>query len=241
MISTTSSLADFQAHHAGIYGVTNARHFTALTITTRIGRYASRMSKINRKGIRTEKMFCYLAHVISWTFAAATSLRLNLEDELLTHFPGRCPYCGRFPCDGEPANHATGRIQGLTFTPDFVKPQSFDGLQVMMQQIYPHNILSDSVHHLAGEEVHEFAEAVENYSGHPTSGMFVKVREELVDVFANTLAVGNCLKYSMPVAFIEWFGDGCPHCHESQCRCGYTVAGTGVHSTSVEKLSSARV
>lgn len=214
------SVASLQWQNETIYGEQNRRNFgDPLRIHCRIGSHFGLAHKCVRKD-KTENLPFYLCMSLSWSFALANNLGINLENELWNRFPGVCPYCGQIPCT-ESCHKTTRALERK----DALLPSnsgSFRDLQEMLRRIYPHNTALTSAGH-GLEEIAEVGQAIDHWTGTHKNEHFEKIALELADVITHICAVASCIEIDLTNEMGKTFEFGCCKCHKTPCICGFTT------------------
>ena len=187
--------------------------------------------KANRWADLAEKLFLRNEHskmqqavvmTCSWTFAVASGLNhsFDVHEELLSRFPGVCPYCGSCPCKGAEckASLSTSRIakDQLPELSHSARYGDVNAVQDMFGMIYPSNQLEKSIRKIA-EETGELLEALMHLAIGGDNGLS-RIREEVCDVFAQAFAVANLSAFRLIEVFGRTFANGCPSCREFPCN-----------------------
>ncbi len=223
MITCESSLKEFQELNKQIYLVVNDRKYSIQEIFSNLHRHITHILKAVRKEIYSSIEY-HLCMALSWSFALANRLHINLAKEMWKSFPGCCPYCLTAPCsckDRPPERQKmAGKAKGK-------HPVSMFEWQQMFWRIYPNVILNSAVH--LAEEAGEVDETIRNNSATHAGKWFKKTVEELIDVITNIFAVASCRDLNLAAGMASYFAKGCPKCCRLPCRCGYV---------SVDKLIS---
>ncbi len=159
---------------------------------------------------------------LSWTFALANNLKIDLEAAAWKKFPGVCPYCGRRPCD--PLCNSKERPEKLRtdLTVARLDHGSFHDFQCMLSQVYPNNESRTSAGH-SFEELAEAVQAIDFGLGRHEQQDFELIVSEIVDVIAHICAVASCEQIDLATEMAKKFGNGCPRCHYLECRCNFTT------------------
>ncbi len=218
--SASSGFGVIQAHVGTIYVVSNNRLFTLLELGILLQRSTTKLLKAVRKG-KQERINNGLIAGVGWVIAIANRLSIDIEKELLVHFPGVCPYCGKKPCD--PSFHDSNGRKDLSHLHGTLPPQSFHQDQLMWAGIYPENTLSESAQHLV-EEAAEVLVAMHAFLGTHDPDLFHDIGMELVDVLAHLCAVASCSKFNLSEGVIEKYRHGCPWCGPRSCICTFKDA-----------------
>lgn len=218
MITNESSLGAIQEHFRTLYSANNHRiRLTGSGLAIRLLASACHMSKATRKGM-PHKIPGELPRTVGWIMGVANLLKIDVTKELRHHFPEACPYCGCKPCD--PSLHMGGRIDLAHLRKDPVADRPFFLDQRMFADIYPNNVLWDSVQHL----VEEMAESAVAYSNHRVMTRpkdLPQVGLELTDALAHTCAIATLSNLNLAEEIVRMYGSGCPDCHYEQCHCTF--------------------
>jgi len=218
MIDRLDSLQDFQNLNKEIYSLTDDRNYTSTDLLSYLHCHITKILKAVRKE-KYVNVGYNLCMGFSWAFAVANRFHICVADEMWKRFPGKCPYCGLTPCV---CKERRDDRQDLPQGPLALRPVSVADWQRMFDSIYPNNTIKDSAIHLA-EEIGELSEAVRNYLAVHGDNYFDKIAEEMIDIFANLMAVANCLKLDLGSLSADYFAKGCPKCERSPCECGYVA------------------
>jgi NTP pyrophosphatase (non-canonical NTP hydrolase) len=177
---------------------------------------------------------------ISWLFALANKLEIDLQTSFYKKYPGICPYCIENTCccfrtNKKPVKQIAPYkiIEELGNRYDQVHllgAQHFDGAIKQLTKIYPNN---EVIWHFSGpwmncsklfEEVAELHEAISKYKSK------VKKRENVEQEFADVLAwilsawSSSNRGLSLDEDIKDYFYVGCPVCHTSPCICSESDA-----------------
>lgn len=212
-----TTLSGLQGLNELIYFQINCRDYDPSDMISRIQNYSGQILKCERKG-RTVGLDHYLAMALSWSFAFANHMDIDIQAGLWKRFPGVCPYCSSKPCNCKVRRE--NRAQEIE--PETSEPLTAFGFQAMLREIYPANTFSDSAKHLA-EEVIELNQAFTFYRGKHEGVMFEDIIEELVDVVTNLFAVASVNEIDLPKSFHEAFQNGCYRCRHIPCDCGFVT------------------
>lgn len=152
-----------------------------------------------------------LAELLVWVIGLFELMNYQLEDKLIQHYPGCCPYCGEKPCACDINNKGerrsitpSGNLHGL----------SVNEWQVLLREIYPnagmsHQTAADKI----VEEVAEMATAAKE-------GQQDKSLEEAVDAIARLFAAANQQDIELGSLVEKLFPGGrCCSCKHSPCVC----------------------
>lgn len=215
MLSHNCSLAEFQEANGRIYNVVNDRYYSIQEMFSWIHRHTTYVVKAARKKKYRDTDY-HLCMAMSWSFALANRLHIDLAEEMWKSFPGLCPYCLSTPCAcrrrAKERKKMAGRSRGR-------KPYSLSQWQRMFARIYP-NVVQNSAMHLS-EEVGEVGEAIRNHLATHAEKWFRRIVEELVDTITNIFSVASCLGLDLAGELADYFAEGCPKCHQAPCDCGY--------------------
>lgn len=217
MISNNSSLAEFQELNKKIYEITNDRKYNTKDLLSRLHRNITHILKAVRKE-KYDDITYRLCMALSWSFAIANRLHINLADEMWESFPGCCPYCAKAPCDCKKRRYVR---QQVSKKPIGSQPVALFEWQEMFAKIYPNTVQNSAIH--LAEEAGEIDEVITNYSATHNERWFRKIVEELVDLMTNIFGVANCLKIELATEMANYFADGCCRCHHLPCSCRYTT------------------
>ncbi len=173
---------------------------------------------------------------IAWLFALANKLGGNLEQSLVSRYPGVCPHCLQAPCSclrtGKkppvymPAYKVLEELQAkANVVLNGGAVLSFGYFIENSRRIYPNN---EIIWTFAGPSFHfakiqeEIAEIHEAYSGYCRKTKPLEaVMAEIADVFAWVLAAWNISIDGQSPAdeIISAYLSGCPVCHSQECSC----------------------
>jgi hypothetical protein len=172
---------------------------------------------------------------ISWLFALANKLNVDIEEAVLNRYPGVCPYClsqrcvcaqtGKKPHRPIPAYKVSEELFYLA-QPYLRNRHTLQTLASGITEVYPNNLTTwDAIgawKHTSkfSEELAEIHEAFSKYFAKtkPHSA----VAEEFADLFAWLL---TAWRISLPhvdidEAFITYYQNGCPVCaRQKNCTC----------------------
>ena len=152
---------------------------------------------------------------LSWSFAIANRLHVNLEEKIWERFPGICCHCKLAPCGCKIKSDGAGEA--------LPRPQTLRGFQEMFALIYTNHTLESAALHLA-EEIGEVDEAVEFYGGTHSPERLETIAKELVDVLTLMCAVATHMDLDLETEFVELFKNGCQRCRGTPCNCGFTAS-----------------
>jgi len=218
MISSSSSLTDFQKINREIYLVVNDRCYDITGLFSHLHRHITQILKAVRKKKYVNIKY-HICMAFSWAMALANRFHIDVADEMWGFFPGFCPYCNSVPCVCFPER--VRNRQKLAGKSMGERPTALFEWQAMFARIYP-NVIEHSAMHLA-EEAGEVNEAIRNYSSTHNQEWFRKIAEELVDVITNIFGVINCLRLDLAAGLADYFAGGCPKCRQSPCSCDYVA------------------
>jgi len=211
------SLRVLQELNAHLYRVSDDRKYGLADIISYLHRHVTQILKNVRKNNHTYTKY-HLCSAFSWTMAYANRMHIDVPQEMWNCFPGVCPYCIEKPCVCK--QRGSTRSRPRDFNPHSWT-KTINDWQVLLAEIYQENTLLNSAMHLA-EEIGELNEASRNYRHATDEPRFNKVIEEVVDVFANLLAVATCMNFSFGTILVKYFSRGnCPKCKKSPCECPY--------------------
>lgn len=213
-----TGLDSLQHFNRATYGALNDQHFDNRAMTGRLLRYSIQVLRLARKG-DTKKAGYYLSVALSWSFALANRLHINLKDRIWKKYQGICPECSSVPCVCPPnESKPENALEPLK------QPETLKDLQRMLDLIYPNNTLNGSILHLA-EEIGELVQSTEYFHGTHDERFLDQSVENLVDVVASICAVATCFDLDLAAEFENHFKFGCPKCQKSPCTsCGFTTA-----------------
>lgn len=191
-------------------------------------------------GDRASDRVVHFIRMISWTFAVASKLEVDLQQAVIKRFPGYCPYCQEPQCicfrtEKKPRvpvpaykllELAEDRQQNFRMELEQRgSPASLTVIGATIVSIYPSNEIvwyySGPWHHLVKlhEEVSEVHEAISKMvRGEKT---IESVAEELADVLAWTLSAWHITMGAAKIedAIIDYYLKGCPVCRSNPCTC----------------------
>lgn len=229
LLHSASTFHDLQQLIEQVYGANNKRCFQAVDFALKACRYALIAGKFWLQN-KPEGIPELVLWTLSWNFALANRMDIDLHEEVWRRFPGHCPYCGENPHNPSKCKkHDERRIVRL---PSCERRVSVDDLQSMFGRIYPNNRIELSLLQLACEAA-EVGEAIQVFQSAPSPETHEKVREECVDVVAQAFAVANILEFRLIDLFQEKFSRGCPTCKEATCTCGLTIPVGSPHVRSI--------
>ena len=97
MLNSNSSLTEFQEANKKIYSVVNDRYYSIQEMFSCMHRHITQVLKAVRKK-KYRYIEYHLCMALSWSFALANRLHIDLAEEMWEFFPGFCPYCLSAPC-----------------------------------------------------------------------------------------------------------------------------------------------
>jgi|GEM_PF-4216674 NTP pyrophosphatase (non-canonical NTP hydrolase) len=185
----------------------------------RINRHTTQMIRVAIRG-RTDGDGYYLAMALSWSFALANQLWIDLEEKLWESFPGVCRHCdnGRCTCSTNETERR-GTIPRRTVD----KPVSLQGFQQMLGFIYPDNTQDQILLRLA-EDMGLLSQSLNHFEDTHSEQFFIETERNLVNVVAKICLVANCFQIDLGDEFEKNFGYGCPKCNKGQCGCKHSTA-----------------
>ncbi len=234
--ASVSTFRDLQRRNAEVYGYQNDIHLEKLDFAMKAHRYAGMAAKYWHQK-KVQQIPTLVLWTFSWNLALANRMHIDLQEEVWNRFPGHCPYCGKVPHDyGNCKKWAEGRV---VLPPSCARVQTVDEFQDMFARIYPNNNVSFAFLQFVNEPS-EVCEALQLFNASHLPRDYEKVREECIDVVANTFAVANILGIRIADLHDEALKDGCPNCHLASCRCGitYPIGGQEVRSVSVTEITN---
>lgn len=247
-LHTNSSLGDFQAFLADVYGEANAQ----LTFEYMLCYLPRTCGYLFKKILDKRVSSSDFVKCVAWLFAISNKLGGNLEASLVSRFPGVCPHCLLAPCaclrTGKKPPHyipAYKVLEELQAKCNVVlnsgRSLSFSFFAENSRSIYPSN---EIIWTFAGPSFHfakiqeEIAEIHEAYSAYclEEKGLDA-VMAEVADVLAWVLSAWTiALREQSPAdEMISIYLRGCPVCTADRCRC------KPYHSRSVSLLSEAEL
>ena len=174
--------------------------------------------------------------IISWLFAIANKLNINLLKALVFKFPGMCPYCLEKKCicyktkkkpNKKMTNHEIEEERRFIwgFVNKSITPYGLDKTVEFITNIYQSN---EIIWAKAGFQYHllkihqEMTEVHEAYGKYRKNNELINsVMDEIADVFAWVLSAWsiNFPDDSLDKAFLDHYYDGCPVCKKAPCKC----------------------
>lgn len=234
-IKSAESIKNFQAKLNSLYQKSNKGREPEY-----IYAYLSRNSSyLSRSVLRDGDIEGLYIKTLSWLFAFASILDIDLEDAFLKKFPKVCPYCTaptctcvqshKKPYDDTPAYKIKDKLLGHYHSVkayNYSNKFDIDDAVEIIARIYPANKVVWSVHgsfyHFTRvyEELGEIHEAYTSFRKDATRK--INVEEELADFTAWLLSAwGICMKgKSLKESLINYYINGCPVCHKEICDCG---------------------
>ncbi len=215
MLNRNCSLAEFQSASSKIYQVVNDRYYSIQEMFSCMHRHITHVLKAVRKK-KYRDIEYHLCMAISWSFALANRLHIDLAEEMWKSFPGLCPYCLSTPCACRRRAQERKKMAGRSIGR---KPCSLSQWQRMFAKIYPNTIQNSAMH--LSEEAGEVDEAIRNHLATHAEKWFRSIVEELVDTITNIFSVASCLSLNLAEGLADYFAEGCPKCRQAPCDCGY--------------------
>lgn len=234
-IKSAESIKDFQNELNDLYYNSNKNREPEYIYS-----YLARNSSyLSRSVLRNGDIEGSYIKTISWLFAFASVLDIDLEDAFLRKFPRVCPYCTAIPCsciqnhkkpEGNiPAYKIKDRLEehfNSIKAYHHGKKFSIDEAASMISRIYPANKIIWSVHgsfyHFTRiyEELGEIHEAYTSFR--KDASRKINVEEEVADFAAWLFSAWEmCMKgSSLKESLINYYSEGCPVCHKEKCECG---------------------
>ena len=187
----------------------------------------------------------HLIRPISWLFAFASKIEVDVQTSFISRFPECCPYCVQETCicfktsKNPPKYIPAYRVkQELDRKYSVIKNSSenitLDYAKDIIAKIYPNNEIiwryAGPWHHFAKlqEEIAELHEAMSGFikGKKPLSS----VQQEISDILAWLLGIWH-IKINKPLSseFISYYFSGCPVCNNKPCTCkSYDSRPTGL-------------
>lgn len=173
---------------------------------------------------------------ISWLFALASEMNIDLETSFLEKFPRVCPYCLELTCCCHETNKKPKKSNMLPFqmknareehyhTSLNTSSRTFESYIKLLKDIYPGNSI---IWKFSGpwmncaklfEEISELQEAIAKYKTGEIQNI-TAVKEEFADVLAWLLSAWYCT-FNEPLSnhIKNYFYEGCPVCLKQKCKC----------------------
>lgn len=172
---------------------------------------------------------------VSWLFALANNLSVDVETAILQRYPGVCPYClaphcecittGKKPSNGIAAYKVPQELFDLSQRL-LATPHSLQQVADRLSKIYPNNLTTwEAIG--AWKHTSKFAEELAEIH-EAFSKLFAKTKphsavvEEFADLFAWLLTAWSIVHPAerLDDLFIEYYLNGCPVCGRNEnCNC----------------------
>ncbi len=226
-----TSILEFQDYFNNLYGALNGER-SWQDIYGYLSRTTGYLTRSTLKKKPEIQDFC---RAVSWLFALANKLDVNLQESLFKKYPGICPYCLEATCccirtekkplkDYPPYKIIEERNAKYDAISRFGNKDFKEAVNVL-SKIYTAN---DSIWHFSGpwmtcsklfEEVAELHEAISKYLVEEKKK--VNVNQEFADVLAWLLTAWNsCFRgKSLDDELISYFYQDCPVCLQFPCVC----------------------
>ncbi|WP_232612231.1 MazG nucleotide pyrophosphohydrolase domain-containing protein [Photobacterium phosphoreum] len=237
-IQEITTINDYQNYFDNLYGAINKDR----DINEIYGYLARTSGYLTRSVIKNKFDKKDIIRPLSWLFAVASKLDINVQDSFLKKFPTTCPYClekicccfvtNKSPKDRDIAAYKIKKRQQAEY--DRVKEGNFGEHKLTwaitnISNIYPNN---EIIWHFSGpwmvcsklfEEVAELHEAIDKYNlGFKTKE---NVEEEIADVFAWLISawigINKESRLDLTDIIIDYFLDDCPVCKKMPCECKF--------------------
>lgn len=226
------TVLEIQEYLKNLYGEANGKRSFEY-IFSYLFRNASYLSRSIPRGQDCIENFI---KTLSWLFALANKLEVDMQNAYLRKYPTVCPYCISKPCicaktNKKPVSYVKEwKIQeelGVKYNiakAHNVNP-SMDSLVEMTNDLYPANT---HIWKAAGPTFHFFRLLEELGEVHEAYTSFCKgkkdkeeVENEMADCFAWTLSAWGIYYFgeSLHDSFIGYYYNGCPVCNSSPCTC----------------------
>lgn len=220
----TATPSDFQAFNQEVYGPADDRMYSIEDMLAHTHRFAMRALKGVRKGDK-EKIRINLLVSLSFLFAIANRMHIDLEDELWARFPMQCSYCAHAPCACKKIKPSVRPRLKVDST---LRPHTIREFQTMFNSIYPasRRTHAEAGMHLA-EEIGEVAEALHGYLGQHQQKQFEAIRHEIADCVSCMFGLATSAKIDVAVELATLFKNNCHVCHKAPCICTFGTIVSG--------------
>lgn len=230
-------IKDYQSYFNGLYHSQNDERSWE-DIFGFLSRTTGYLTRSLIKGNASKQDF---VRSISWLFALASKLEVNLQTSFYRKYPGICPYCIESTCccfrtNKKPVKQIlpykiieelNNRYNQVAMLPG---GQTLDGAIKQLSKIYPNN---EVIWHFSGpwmncsklfEEVAELHEAISKYIAKVKK--LENVEQEFADVLAWILSAWSSVnrELSLDDELKNYFYNGCPVCLTSPCICSQSDA-----------------
>jgi NTP pyrophosphatase (non-canonical NTP hydrolase) len=221
LLTSNSSLRDYQDFVDEVYGPSNKRHFSVDEMLTNIERFSMRGLKGIRKDNK-EKVKLNAIIAMSWFMSLMGQFDIDLEKSVWKRFSYMCSYCGECPCACK-AKKVQKRVAAkIAENAGQAKPKTLKGFQTMFNEIYPaatRTLEHAGIHWV--EEIGELSEAVLRFRGHHSEADFDQIILESSDLFSCFMGVFNSLGIDYQKELVSMFSNGCHVCKKTPCQCDY--------------------
>lgn len=225
VVASALDMKQLQQFFADLYGSSNAR-FSETGIANRIMLAVSRASNADRK--YPEEVPARPCHCVSWSFALANKVGVDVNMALALKFQEVCGYCCAKPCKCRErrSEHRAPTIcnpEQLIWQPHQWQ-EHLVGLYGRANRRSGGNTCFRRLYDEVGELI-EIAERLGGIDIQSTSPSDINrlYTGEIADVFAWLFAVADILNISLEKEVWEHFKNGCPHCLSNPCSCQSTT------------------
>lgn len=231
-IKEVEVISDYQVFFNELYGKVNQERDWQ-EIYGYLARTTGYLTRAVLKGRVTSQEF---TRPLSWLFALATKLDIDLQTSFFKKYPGVCHYCledvcccfrtQKMPKKYTPPHKLIEKRADRFLVVERFSKKSFDGAVKNIMSIYPNN---EVVWHFSGpwmncsklfEEIAELHESIcKCFSGIKNKS---HVEEEFADVLAWILSawVSTNRDKNLDDEIVSYFYNGCPVCQMVECSCG---------------------
>ncbi|EKF9279462.1 MazG nucleotide pyrophosphohydrolase domain-containing protein [Vibrio cholerae] len=231
-IKSCTKIYEYQLYFNELYGdINSSRNWEE------IYSYLSRTTGyLTRSLIKNKYDESSFIRPLSWLFALANKIDLNLQDSFYKKYPNICYYClervcccfrtGKMPVKNIPAYKLIEERNNQFYViSNNSAPKNFSNAVSNISGIYPNN---EIIWHFSGpwmncsklfEEVAELHEAICKFNIGEKSKE--NVEEEIADVLAWIISawISAFNEKSLDDAIISYYYNGCPVCRKDPCRC----------------------
>lgn len=210
-----------QEYFEGIYSKAN-RRFSEIDTASRLLLAIGRLSNaLRKKPVEAEAR---LAHCVSWTFAVAKQVAVDVSEALHSKYPATCGYCAKNPCECTDDRPDFAKQDTNTSETNLSMQQWQEHLAAMYGEINRSKGIDNCLRRLFDEatEVIEIAERLGEINIHFSGGVLEAHKlyiGEIADVFAWIMAVADLLNINLEEVVVEYYKNGCPHCTSNPCIC----------------------
>jgi diguanylate cyclase (GGDEF)-like protein len=196
-----------------IYGLSQNYARTEFEILAHLSEVTGAFGKFLFKVKQPDRAIEFLPKMFGWSVALAKKVmgeRANLEEMLLTKYPGVCPYCISAPCSCKPGLKEPideGRVRDAYFREANAQRRSLNDFQAMFRKIYEKSwglvnveagtaealIALQKIYTRIIEEVSEVGESVRFVHLYPSH-----FSNELADYLAWTFAIASSVHKATP-------------------------------------------